>query len=243
MEELISKLAPDELFRLEGATEGEIEQIERLWNCPLPKFYRWFLMRMGRSMGPFAHRRLDHTVSTVLSAYEEEFFIPDERYHLLAVDSDEMMPLHLVYDLDYPAREDARVVRMEALGADVHVRFETFREMFAWTNFMRFRIKTSPQHCRGRFAHNEDNVLLHLNPVMQGLGFVTPASIPTGPLCSLHERADAAMITHSTPGAAPRVHAFNLGGKNAATIRRILGEITNETELDVTIVEWTPPLR
>jgi hypothetical protein len=194
-------------------------------------------------MGPFAHRRLDYTVSAVLSAYAEELFNPDERFHLLAVDSDDMMPLHLAYDLDHATREDARVVRMGALGADVHVRFETFREMFAWNNFMRFRIDTSPQHCRGRFVHSEDNVLTHVSPIVQGLGFVTPASVPTGPLCSFHERADAAMLTLSIPDFAPRVHAFNLGGKDAAALRWILGEIANGTELDVKVVEWTPPLR
>jgi hypothetical protein len=50
------------------------------------------------------------------------------------------------------------------------------------------------------------------------------------------------MITHSTPGADPRIHAFSVGGNDAGVLRRILGGIATESSLTVEVKEWMPPL-
>lgn len=242
MDELLDKLIPGSLEKLEGATAEQIEKIERIAGRPLPNFYRWFLSRMGRSMGPFTNPGLDYSASTIIDCYAEELFPPDQRFLMIGYETDEMMPLHLLYDFDYPARDDARVVTMEALDTEMYIRFDTFREMIAWGEFLRLRVRRTPQQCRGLFEDPGEDVLMQLQPAMARLGFEAPAPVPTGPRCALYEAAAASMVTSATPDDAPRIHIFRIGADNAGTIRRVLGEIAAETALEVKIKEWTPPL-
>ena len=46
-EEFFLRLVPDLANQWKGATEDEIARLETIARRPLPRFYRWFLMRMG----------------------------------------------------------------------------------------------------------------------------------------------------------------------------------------------------
>ena len=54
IEELLTKLIPGAFEQMTGSTDDEIAAVEHLAGHALPKFYQWFLARMGRSMGPFS---------------------------------------------------------------------------------------------------------------------------------------------------------------------------------------------
>lgn len=240
MEELLHRLVPNLADRWQGATEDEIEQIERIAGRPLPRFYRWFLMRMGHSMGPITYPTLDFSAPKVLSCYAEELFVPHPRFLMIGYESDEIMPLHLLYDFDYPARDDARVTKRHYLGGTVYNQYETFREMIAYGKFWMFRVEKLSQRCFGLFVDEGGDVLAQLNPLMESLGFRNP--IPTGRCCALYEGTEAAMVTSSTPGDEPRIHGFHLGGNDARVVRKILGEIKMETSLKVEVKSWEPPI-
>ncbi|NMO19537.1 hypothetical protein HPC49_29400 [Pyxidicoccus fallax] len=147
-----------------------------------------------------------------------------------------MMPLHLFYDFDLPARGDAAVARRHAMGGDLHYRFETLREMLAWNAFFKFRVGGLPRRCKGIFR-GEHPILPRLAPLMSSLGFTTP--IATGTFCGLYERADAAMYCNSTP-LEEGILSFTLGGDDEGTLRRILGELAKESSLTVKVKEWLP---
>jgi hypothetical protein len=243
MERLLESLSPDGLARLQGATEDEVAQIERFAGRPLPKFYRWFLRRMGRNLGPFSSVTLDYSAPTILSCFaDEEMFPPRQRFHLIGFETNDMMPLHLRYDFEFPTRDDARVVLMEAPEGDVYQQFETFREMFAWGKFRVLRVEKFTQKCHGLFVDDDGDVVMKLDPILKSLGFENAYAVPTGPLCSLYNRANAALVAHSTPGFEPSVHSFSFGGSDAAVLRRTLGEIATESSISVQVKRWEPPL-
>ena len=239
MEALLERLVPGLSANWQGASEAEIEQIEVIAGRPLPRFYRWFLMRMGRSMGRLAYQSLDFSARKVLTSYAEELFVPHPRFLMIGHESDEIMPLHVLYDLDFPARDDARVTKRHALGGASHHQFATFREMLAWGKFLHHGVEAMPQRCSGSFVDDGGDVLAHLDPVMASLGFKKP--IPSGSHCALYEGASAAMATSATPGDEPRIHFFDLGGHDVGRLRRTLGVIGTETPLEVKISRWTPP--
>jgi hypothetical protein len=238
MEDLLLRTVPGLAKQWQGTTPDAIEQIEQLAGRPLPPFYRWFLARMGQSMGALAYPTLDFSARRVLTCYAEELVQPHPRFLLIGYDSDEMLPLHLFYDFDLPTRGDAAVARRHAIGGDLHYRFETLREMLAWNAFFRFRVGGLPQQCEGTFL-GEHPILSHLGPLMSSLGFTTP--IATGTFCGLYERLDAAMYCNSTPRE-EGILSFTLGGSNAGTLRKILGEIATKSSLEVEVDEWTPAL-
>lgn len=240
MEELLARLVPDLANEWQGATPDEIDRIEQLAGRPLPRFYRWFLLRMGHSMGPIAYRSLDFSAPTVLSCYAEQVFVPHPRFFMIGYETDEMMPLHMLYDFNHPARDDARVAKRHSMGGDVHNGFDTFREKMAWGKVMMHSIETRAQRCVGSFRDRGGDVLLHLDPVMKSLGFETP--IPTGSHCSVYVRSDASMNSRASLGEAPQFHVFQIGAVDPGRIRRILGEIATETSLEVEIDEWDPRL-
>jgi hypothetical protein len=97
-----------------GAAPDEVEQLERLAGCPLPRFYRWFLSRMG----PLAHPSQGFSARRVLDCYARKIVTPHPRFLLIGYESDEMMPLHAFHDLDAPARGDATVTARYARGGD-----------------------------------------------------------------------------------------------------------------------------
>jgi hypothetical protein len=53
----------------QGASAHEVAEIEAVAGRPLPAFYRWFLSRMGKSMGPMSYPTVDFSAQGVLEAY------------------------------------------------------------------------------------------------------------------------------------------------------------------------------
>ncbi|MCX4242316.1 hypothetical protein [Paraliomyxa miuraensis] len=159
---------------------------------------------------------------------------------MIGHESDEGMPLHVLYDFEYPARDDARVIKRHPLGGAAYGQFDTFREMIAWGKTNAWGVKAHPQRCVGMFKDTGGNVCSHLDPVMESLGFEMP--VATGPRCAIYLRADAAMITSASVDNEPKRHFFRLGGTGQGPLRRILGEIVTTTSLELEIDEWDPPL-
>lgn len=241
LEALLLRLVPELAGGWQGASLQEIDRIEALAGRPLPRPYRWFLMRMGGSMGPLQYRSLDFSAAQVLSCYEQGLIRRDPRLFMIGYETDEIMPLHLFYDFDHPARDDARVTLIHAMGGARHAQFDTLREMLAWGGLSTLGIGKLPQVCRGSLRGESGAVLSQLDAVMFPLGFKKP--IPTGVNCGLYERGDASLSASATPRDPPdHLHFFNFGAADAGTLRRILGVIANESSLEVTIKSWTPPL-
>ncbi|MFE8601642.1 SMI1/KNR4 family protein [Archangium violaceum] len=242
MEDFLLRVVPGLAEQWQGSTPEEIAQIEGLAGRPLPPFYRWFLKRMGQSMGPLTFPRLDFSARRVLSSYAEELVVPHSRFLFIGHDSDERMPLHLFYDLDLPTRADARVTRRPAEGGARHDRFETFRELLAYGALLNFRIDRLPQACTALLRGNDPDVLPRLDPVMDSIGFTRP--VPTGPCCGLYERHDATLVCTKVPREKPEaVMVFTLAGNDLSTIRKIMGTIATESPLRIKVSEWKPPLK
>jgi hypothetical protein len=241
LEAYLLRIVPNLASTWEGATEEEIAAVERLAPRPLPPFYRWFLRRMGRSMGAMAYPSIDFSVRAVLGCYAaEDFLLPSERYFMIGYEEDEVMPLHVFYDLETPARGDALVVLRDAQGGDRYPSFETFREMLTWGKASRFAVTFAPQSCRGMLIDDELDIFGCLDPVMASLGFRQP--VLTGNRCRVFERADATMICHGTPlEQENQLSPFRLGAPDEATLRSILGTIALETRLTVEVDEWMQP--
>jgi hypothetical protein len=241
LEAYLLRIVPNLASTWEGATEEEIAQVERLAPRPLPPFYRWFLRRMGRDMGAIGYPTIDFSVRAVLGCYAaEDFLLPSDRYFMIGYQEDEVMPLHIFYDLETPARDDALVVQRDAQGGDRYLKFETFREMLAWGKASRFGVLFAPQSCRGMLIDDELDIFACLDPVMASLGFRQP--VLTGNRCRVFERADAMMICHGTPlEEENELSPFRLGAPDEATLRSILGTIALETRLTVEVEEWMQP--
>jgi hypothetical protein len=242
MEDLLLRIVPGIEEQWQGTTPEALAQIERLAGRPLPSFYRWFLSRMGHSMGPLAYPTLDLSAQRVLTCYTEKLAVPDSRFLLIGYESNEMMPLHLFYDFDVSTRSDALVTKRDAEGGESYDKFETLCAMLAWGAFFKFKVGNMPQECGGIIRCNDSGLLVHLDPLMNSLGFTTP--IPTGRFCRLYERNDVAMVCNGAPKPGfDNVLAFTLAGSNAGTLRRILGEIATESSLEVKVKRWAPPLK
>lgn len=240
LEELLDRLIPNLSAELEGATLGELDAIQRIAGRELPRCYQWFLLRMGHRMGPLAYPSLDFSAPKVLECYAEELFRPFPRFLMIGYETGDMMPLHVLYDFDHPARDDARVIKRHARGGPVYNQFETLREMLAWGKISTLRIHQQPQRAIGTLVNRGGDVLSLLDPVMESLGFSSPVS--TGPCCGLFMGEDVNMVTSTTPNdeGDTEHHVFHIGAPTAARIRRVLGEIVAETDLALQIKEWAP---
>lgn len=237
-EALLKRLAPSLPQQWEGASADEIELMEALASRRLPRFYRWFLERMGRSMGPLRYPTLDFSVDRVLSCYENGLLAPDDRFLLIAYESDVVLPLHLFYDFQYPERDDARVVSRAFSGGPIHFGFDTLREMLVWGEFLVSRISKFPHRCRGTLGGNHD-VIARLDPIMGELGFFKP--IPTGQRCAIYDQPDAAMKIRSVAqGPAGPRPVFDLGGASPEVLQLILGRIAFASAIDVEVRDWIP---
>lgn len=240
LEDLLLRLVPELPNQWRGASEDEVAQIELIAGRPLPRFYRWFLLRMGRSMGSLSFPSLDFSISKIISSYAEPVFLPDRRFLMIGHESDLVVPLHVLYDFDHPARDDARITKRLATGGALHNQFETFREMIGWGKFLSYRIMKWPQRCVGLFTDRDGDVLAQLDPVLKSLAFEAP--IPTGRCCAIYDSTRASLVSSSTPGDEPKFHTFELGGRDSGHLRGILGEIATETSLELEIEAWEPPL-
>ncbi len=234
MEHLLLRTVPQLAEQWQGADPATIERIERIAGQPLPSFYRWFLQRMGKSMGLLAYPTLDFSAVRVLACYERKLVQPDLRFLLIAHESDEMMPLHLFYDFTAPARNDALVTSREARGKELTDSFETLREMLAWGALSLFRVDRAPHTCSGSLKGDTPDFLMDLDSVMSSLGFAQP--IATGRFCRLYERPDAVMVCRGQPrGGTGNRRAFDLGGSNLGSLRRILGEIASARVVELQV--------
>ena len=238
LDELLQRLIPNITNEWKGAESEEIDLIERMIKKvsgqEMPKFYRWFLMRMGQSMGSLETPGLDYSASTVISLNEDEVHNNDEdQFFLIAHSTDEVLPLNMYYDLEYPIRNCARVTKRASDGGDDFKQFETFREMIAWNSMLTFRVEKFPHLCKGTlYDERGENVFLKFDPVMTSLGF-EKSSIPTGSLCGLYDSKESAMVTLDSIDFGSEISdgfAFTLGGE-ARTLRAILGRIDAETDL------------
>ncbi len=237
VEDFFLRLVPDLAHQWKGATEDQIARLETIAGRSLPRFYRWFLMRMGTSTGPLQFRSLDFSIDRILACYADGLVAPDPECLMIGFETDQIMPLHLFYDFDHPARDDARVISMDLDAGPIYEQFDTFREMLTWGQFITLRINRLPQSCAGLFKREDLN---RLDVVMEGLGFVKPVSM--GPNCAIYERSDAAMavfIAREEP--LGRYASFRFGAADVGKIRRILGMITNNLSLEFEIDEWKPP--
>lgn len=239
MESLLTRLVPGLAEQWQGATDSELEQLEVIAGRPLPPFYRWFLSRMGRSMGPMSYPTVDFSARGVLAALRSGQMAADRRYLLIGYEQKELMPLHYFYDLDQPLRGDALVVRMLSPRDEAHEQFETFREMLAWGELWTQRVERAPQQCTGTLRADGD-LLVRLEPLLRRLGFQQP--IETGSYTGLYEREDAALVCSGTPNDPPVTQSFGLGGRDAVTLTQILSEVAGELTVQVKPSAWKPPL-
>lgn len=241
METFLHQLFPNLDAQIRGATDEDIQKIEDIAGRPLPRFYRWFLKRMGADMGPISYPFLDFTASKILACYSEGFVPPDSRYLLIGYCSDDYLPKHQFYDFNYPVRDDARVVEGEDLEDELNDQFETFREMLAWGILVEHRIWKFPQRCKGFLTSKDGDVLDKLDPLMSKLEFTTP--IQTGSCCALYEERNVVLTTSSNPSDyTPDRRLFSLGGSDVRVLRCLLGEISTNTSLEVEINKWEPPI-
>lgn len=240
MTAFLGRLAPDFEQRCVGATTEQIERLERIAGRPLPAFYRWFLRTMGRNTGPFAKARQDLSIDSILAAYDQELVEPDPRLLLIAGDTNEDDPTLGFYNLDETARDDALILTARGYDEPPTKMWETFREMLAHANLVAFRIRSSPRYCRGTFTDPEDDVPAKLDPIMAERGFVS--AVPTGAYCRVLEGVDATMAVWADPTDEERdFMVFRLGGQSEAVVRRLLGEISEATDLEIEVDEWGPP--
>lgn len=241
METLLTRLAPELAGRWCGASDDEIERVEQLAGRALPRFFRWLLLRMGRERGFFAYPSLDFSARRIIGAYDEAEFDPDPRFLMIGYETDQDMPLHVFYDLDHSVRDDARVGRTYDPTAELHVEFETLREMLAYGELLVRRVLVARHRCEGVIEGGHEDVASRLAAVMRELGFTSP--ITTGSFCTLHETSDATLLTTANPSRAPGCHPFYFGGDDVGRMRRILGQIAAASTLEVRVEQWAPPLR
>lgn len=239
-EELLLRSVPGLEEQWKGATADEIARIEQIVGRQLPRFYRWFLMRMGCSMGPLAYPTLDFSVSRVFTFYADNLRPSCEPLLMIGYETDIVSPMHVWLDLERMVREDALVTKVDRPGGDVYEYFETFREMLVWGGMSEFRVGRTEQRCGGTLFDPDGDVLARLDPVLQSLGFSSP--VQHGAYCGFYERSDVCLLLSCGLGGPPEMHALDVGGKDAGRIRRVLGEITSETPLELRINEWDPPL-
>jgi len=240
MDALFERLVPGFAKACRGASDEQIAALEALAQRPLPRFYRWFLSRVGVDMGPLEMRSLDFSVDRVKWCYASRLVKADGRLLLVAYATDPASPFHLYYDLERPARDDALLVKRHEFGKRLIGHFETLQEMLVWGLFSTERVTESPRWCAGIIADEEGEVVAKLAPVMERLGFTQP--IVTGPYCGIFEREGVTLITEAELGDPPLRHGFELGGPDTTTLRHILGAMADQAALRVKVDEWTPPL-
>lgn len=240
LESFLAGLTPSGTAGWVGASEDQIDAIEHIAGRPLPAFYRWFLRRMGGSMGSLTNPRADFSAPAVLSAYERGLFLPHPRYLSIGVDPIDIATYHVVYDLDRPIRDDARVGRRDQRGGPFHFPFETFAEQIVWGRCLAHRVEAMPQQCTGVLVDPDKDVLKKLQPLLARLGVVAP--VPTGAFCGVFDSPSLAMTTWSDPDEEPEVHSFHVGAEGQSAARRTLGELSAVSGMMLEIQEWTPPM-
>src|SRR4051794_10261225 len=230
-EALLLDAIPDLATTWRGASAEQVAAIEQHAGRPLPAFYRWFLSRMGGSMGEATYDNVDFTASRVLAWYQEQTSPVPRNLLFIGYDTDEILPMHFYYDLDLPARDDARVARLVAPDGDRSDRFETFREQLAWTTLSSYRVDPRTVARAGLLIGEDDDFTAQLQPLLMRLGFVQP--VQTGVVCGLYDRRDATLIYSGSPSERSAMRTFDIGCDDEGTLRRLLGAIGTETTIEI----------
>lgn len=242
VEQFLARIAPGAPLSLGGATQSEVDRIERIAGQPLPRFYRWFLGAMGRSMGELAHPSQDFSVGRVLACYAGGKVKPKPGLLFIGYDDDEMTALHYFYDLSRPVREDARVFRAAFDCSGRMEEAETLRELLLGGLFDHLRVSVFPQRCDGTLKDDGFDAFVQLDPLMGSLGFRIPFSM--GRFRRIYERSDAAMMCMVSPKEEPwKFRAFSFGGARPKELKYVLRAIERDTPLVVDVENWDPPLR
>lgn len=118
--------------------------------------------------------------------------------------------------------------------------FETLREMIAWGALFTHGVRKHPQRCVGMLESSSDDARLQLGEALQALGFEVP--IATGRYCGVFRGPGMDMVSRSKPVENPHLQGIDVGAADATTIRRLLGEITSTTSLELKISQWDPVL-
>jgi hypothetical protein len=241
LEVFLLELVPDLHKFWQGISTERIDELEKVAGRPLPAFYRWFLSKMGHSMGPIGYLTNDFSSAAVLSYHRDEPLTDDLPWLSIGgATVDDQMAIDYFYDLKNSPEDDAPVLAQDFQGAHAYFH-ESFREMLAWSVMYRFRVNRAPQQCGGIVRDENEDVKAVLGPTMKACGYDEPIS--TGTHCGIYCRADSALVCRVSPGddAVPYLF-FQFGGENATILRKALGEITVRSDLEVEVTEWTPAL-
>lgn len=242
LEALLLRIVPNLAGEWSGASPEEIEEIEDRFEArgyEVPPFYRWFLSRLGGRVGALHPLLRGFTAASVLEAYHSGSVRLGRTQVLIGRMPDPLMPLDVYYDLAYPMRDDALVLRAVTEGGRETKSFETFREWIADSALKSFRVRKAPHQCLGAFVEAGGDVAGQLDTTLTGVGFTTPLSA-TGPNCRLYERDEMAIVAESTlEPTSQGVLVFRIGGPTVASIRRVFGEIGTKTSLQIEVDRWT----
>jgi hypothetical protein len=234
MEAFLCRLLPGCDQQWQGAAPQEISYIEALAGQSLPPFYQWFLAKMGHNMGAMSIGVHDFSTSTVLSIYQQEEAILEPGKLLIGYEPDDIMPMHIYYDLNTRRRDDAQIFNTPADGGLIYPLFETFREMLAWDALLSYRIRSAPQRCTGCIRSEGSPPNAQLSRILEAQGFTQP--IATGDFCGVFERDNAALIWMVPPDDQPKPYLFfDLGGADAGILRQVLDAVATKTDLQVEI--------
>jgi hypothetical protein len=238
LEAMLLRLAPRADQDWQGASADEIQMIQQFAGQELPAFYRWLLGRVGRNAGSLPEFYRAFYARKAIEAYESDDVDTEPPILFIARLEDAVFPLDLYYDLSQPARDDAWVDGYQTDGGLTYSA-ETLRELLGWMSIQALKIVRSPQQCSGTFVDRDGDLTEDLTRVITSLGFTEP--LPTGSFCKIFERDDIALVCKL--GAQTQkayLRAFSLGGPDAGVLRRVLGEVTVRTQIEIQISEWTP---
>ncbi|MEZ4383510.1 MAG: hypothetical protein R3A79_19425 [Nannocystaceae bacterium] len=240
----LAKHFPDLDRHVEPATPDDIAAMERYAGRPLPRFYRWFLARMGRDNAPFAARTLDFRVGRILRCYEDGTFARNSRFLVVGYETNAEFSEHFVYDFDHPARDDARLAAMSPYDdePDWPVGYETFRDFFVQMVFYQYLLAEREQQVVFTLEAEEGGAVhRHADPILASLGFVSPVAM--GPYARFYESGHQAAITSASldPPGPSRVRV-RVGCDTVHGARAIMDRLAAHEALTVRRVRWEPEL-
>jgi hypothetical protein len=199
---------------------------------------------MGRDNGPLKERSLDFSVQHVLRCYADGSFDVNPRFLMIAVETDPIESEHLAYDFEFPAGDDARVVRREAGDdqPDWSIGHETFRERFLEAAFLQHAVITKVQQLHFSIVTSEGGSVPDLlDPLLRSLGFTSPCE--TGRYLRVYETATRSLLTRALlNNTGPRTMAARMGVDSIEDARSLLGQIAAQRGLECVDVDWIPKL-